>query len=96
MLLYFLIGRAIIWVTSWSEFWPLKKIWWLFGGCDLCMGVWVFTGLAFWLPLDLKVTLALPFSYLFVVTELVIGLLSSILVHLVRIGWEAKFDAVHA
>ena len=58
--------------------------------CGLCLGGWVFTGLSFLLGEHLFST----YFYVPVLSELITGTFSSLLVHLVSIGWKEQFDTV--
>lgn len=58
--------------------------------CDFCLGFWVFTGLAFVIPVNLIDPIYVP-----VLSEALTGLAVSFLAHLVRIGWESKFSIVN-
>lgn len=58
--------------------------------CDFCLGVWVFTGLAMALGINLLEPLYLP-----VLSEALTGLALSFGVHLAMLGWEMKFGVVH-
>lgn len=61
-------------------------------GCDLCSGVWVFGLLSFLLKFDLLTVLGLP--YVPVLSELVTGGAVSFVVHLLRLGWNARFSSI--
>lgn len=58
--------------------------------CDFCLGVWIFTPLAWALGLDLLDPFSLP-----VLAEILTGLAVSFGVHLGRLGWDMKFGMVH-
>ncbi len=58
--------------------------------CDLCLGVWVYWILAFMF----KINIIQDFSSVPIISELITGGITSILVHLIRIGWEAKFSII--
>jgi uncharacterized membrane protein len=54
--------------------------------CDLCFGTWIYTGLAFFMKMNL-------FDWYFpLVTELLVGGLISFIVHVFSIGWRDKFS----
>lgn len=53
--------------------------------CDLCLGWWVYTGLAF-------LFLVNPFSIYYIFLGCVFtGSLSTLLVHLLSVGWKSEF-----
>jgi hypothetical protein len=56
--------------------------------CNLCLGFWVFTGLSFMFG----VNLAPEFP---IVSQILTGASSSLLVHLVSIGWNDKFGVTN-
>ena len=61
--------------------------------CDLCLGVWVFTFLAWMMKVDLLSLLGFP-KYVPFVSELVTGSVTSFTVHLLRLGWNSRFDII--
>lgn len=58
--------------------------------CGLCLGGWVFTGLSFLLGEHLFG----EYFYVPILSEAVTGGISSLLVHLVSIGWKEQFTTV--
>lgn len=91
---YGVLGRLVIWTLQVAG--PLNQ---LFSktatlrelrACDLCLGFWVFTGLAFALGLNLLTPIYVP-----ILSEAVTGLTTSFLVHLARLGWQTKFQVVN-
>ena len=89
-LLYTLVGRLFIYLLQKSPYHRLIK--WGFlqrlFECDLCLGVWVYTILAFLINVNL-------FSfYVQFLSELIIGSGTSLIVHLIRIGWQEKFGTI--
>lgn len=52
--------------------------------CDLCLGVWVYWFLAFFLA---ERWIAVP-----VLGELIAGATASFVMHLIGVGWHSKFD----
>ncbi|HEY6019421.1 MAG TPA: hypothetical protein VIY48_05805, partial [Candidatus Paceibacterota bacterium] len=58
-------------------------------GCDLCSGVWIYGILSFCMALDLLRVFG--FWYVPVVSEAVTGGVVSFIVHLLRLGWDARF-----
>jgi len=90
-LVYILVGRLFIFLLQKA---PYKSLFikWSFlqelFECDLCLGVWVFTFLAFFIDVNL-------FSfYVPVLSQLIIGSGTSLIVHLLRIGWQEKFGTI--
>lgn len=92
-LVYSAIGKLIIFII---QSFPLpEKIeeHWFFGKlhrCDLCLGVWVFSIMAFFLKIDALQSLG--FWYVPVLSEIVTGMATSFVVHLWTLGWKEKFS----
>ena len=59
--------------------------------CGLCIGVWIFTILSFLLGEHLFE----EYFYVPFLSELVTGGISSLLVHLVSIGWKEQFLTIN-
>lgn len=94
-LAYIAIGKVLIYLgmqVPLPDF--LKKIKTIeyLHGCDLCLGVWVYGFLAFFMQMDLLS--ALMFHYVPFVSELVTGGTISFLVHLLTLGWKTKFEVI--
>lgn len=87
-LLYLAIGRLIIWTLQIAG--PLRPLWALhpllteLAACDLCLGFWVYLGLALFVPgiFDL-----FPWP----VEVVILAMLASLIAHLIRLGWLSKF-----
>lgn len=58
--------------------------------CPLCSGVWLYTGLAGFLQMD--VLLLLGFWHIPVVGEFITGCVVSFIVHLLSLGWTEQFS----
>lgn len=58
--------------------------------CGLCWGFWVYSGLSFLLGEHLFS----DYFYVPVVSQLVTGGISSLLVHLVSVGWKEQFSII--
>jgi hypothetical protein len=58
--------------------------------CDLCLGFWVYLGLAF--IIDVNVTEEL--FYVPILSEFVTGAVISFIMHLISAGWEARFTNI--
>lgn len=93
--IYLVIGRLLIYL--WQQF-PLpgfleniKTIDYLHH-CDLCSGVWVYGVLSFVMAVD--VLQALGFWYVPFISELVTGAVTSFVMHLLRLGWNARFQRI--
>lgn len=89
---YLLLGRLFIWTlqvagpvryfTNKSQF--LSELF----DCDFCLGVWVYWPVSSWMGVNLIMELPpVPEWFGYFVTALI----SSFIVHIARIGWEAKF-----
>lgn len=94
-LAYVAIGKVMIYLGMQfplpellQKFHTIKK----WHECDLCMGAWVYGILAAVMGMSLMT--ALGFSYVPVVSEVVTGGVISFIVHLLSIGWRAKFEVV--
>lgn len=57
--------------------------------CDLCFGFWVYAVLSWAMQLDLLT--ASGFHYVPVIAEIVTGGVVTFVMHLLRIGWNARF-----
>jgi hypothetical protein len=86
-------GRIIVWVISVAK--PTQWLWRLFDECDLCLGVWVYSGLTFamWSALF---PFWEPFVHLPIITDIGVGMVLSFVVHVFRIGFEEKFFGYHS
>ena len=96
-LIYAAIGKLIIYIV---QTFPLDTVLVigklfredrLFGKlwlCDLCLGVWVYFALALMFEVNV---LPMYFPY---VTEMIMGMMTSLLVHLISLGWSAKFKEI--
>lgn len=94
-LVFILLGRVTIYL--WQIF-PLpefinniRTINYLHG-CDLCSGVWAYSILAGFMQMDILEPLG--FWYVPLLSEILVGMVTSFLVHIFVIGWKAKFDVV--
>ena len=54
--------------------------------CDLCLGFWVYFGLAFVSDMDLA-GIGVP-----VVSQFIAGAVTTFIVHIFSVGWNAKFQ----
>lgn len=59
--------------------------------CDLCLGVWVYSILAYIMSVNI---LDGWFGYIPVLSELITGITTSFVVHLLRIGWQAEYSEI--
>lgn len=91
-LVYLLIGILFIYLGmhfppfSESKITFIKRLW----NCDLCAGTWIMTFLSFVMG---EILFGEVF-YFPVVSELATGGLSAFLLHLIRLGWQTKFEVV--
>lgn len=89
-LLYTLIGRLFIYLSmhfpplSESRFDYVKRLF----SCDLCSGVFIFSGLSF----VMGEVLFSEIFYLPIASHIITGGITSFLVHLIYLGWKSKFD----
>lgn len=60
--------------------------------CDLCFGVWVYTILSFFMQKELTTVMGFPYTPF--LSELITGCSISLLVHLLIMGWKAKFEVI--
>jgi hypothetical protein len=88
-----LLGRLVIWMAQTAgilrPFWNLHPILKEFGGCDLCLGFWVYAILA-WAT---QVNIMEPY-YMPGVSEVVTGIAFSFGMHLARVGWQTRFGTL--
>jgi len=59
--------------------------------CDLCLGVWVYTALAGVYNIYI---LSDVLGYIPILSPVIAGCFASFLMHLLAIGWKAKFEVV--
>lgn len=97
--IYALIGRTCIFFLQRFPFSKLPGVGRMFrsGGflhdlfaCDLCLGVWVYTILAFFFSINLLE----GYFYYPVISELITGSVTSLLVFLIRAGWQSEFGVI--
>jgi len=58
--------------------------------CDLCLGVWVYGGLAFIINVDVTREL----FYVPILSEFITGATVSFIMHLISAGWEARYTNI--
>jgi hypothetical protein len=84
------VGGLLVWTLQTSG--PTRRIWQLhpflgeFGGCDFCMGCWVYALLAWPLAVNVLTPVYVP-----VVSEVVTGIVFSFVAHLTKIGWKVRW-----
>ena len=59
--------------------------------CDLCLGVWIYTSLATIYKINI---LSDVFPYIPILSQVIIGCVSSFVMHLLTLGWKSKFEVV--
>jgi len=59
--------------------------------CDMCLGVWIYTGLAF----IMNMNMVGEYFYIPILSEFLTGAIMSFVMHLISIGWDAKFSTIH-
>lgn len=95
-IIYSVVGKILLYV--WSIF-PLPnkleniKFIHKLHICDLCAGVWIYSGLAFFIHANL-LQLLFEVSYIPIVEQIVTGIVTSYVVHLFSLGWRTKFEVV--
>lgn len=94
--IYSLVGKLLIFIVQ-SLPRP-EKIGnhWFFGkllSCDLCLGVWIYGFMSLVLRIDLlSAEFGLPYIPLF--GELATACMTSFIMHLISLGWKAKFNVI--
>lgn len=92
LIVWLLLGRLVIWIIQINGLTKgllnLNSLTRELRECDLCLGVWVFAGLAGLMRINM-----LEVFYIPVLSEMLSGTLASFAVHLAVIGWRAKFGA---
>lgn len=87
------LGRLLVWLLQTSgltkRIWQRHPILTELGECDLCLGCWVFTALAW----TMKMNVFDPF-YSAGISEVATGCALAFVVHLVRIGWQTRFGTL--
>jgi hypothetical protein len=58
--------------------------------CDLCLGFWVYSGLAF----IMNMNMVAEYFYIPVLSEFVTGAIMSFIMHLISAGWEARYSNI--
>jgi hypothetical protein len=97
---YFVVGKLLTWAAMNAE--PVDIIRRRSDyinrmlTCDFCTGTWVYMFLAFFFGFKRKSRDVLGIPYIPVLTEFIIGVGASLTMHLLRIGWETKFNAVRS
>jgi hypothetical protein len=92
-LLFLAIGRVLIYLgmkfppLAESKFEFVKRLW----SCDECSGVWVYTFLA----CIMGVALFREIYYVPFISEAITGGISSVIMHLLSIGWKEKFGVIN-
>jgi hypothetical protein len=56
--------------------------------CDLCLGFWIYTGLAF----IINVNLVGELFNVPILSEFITGAIMSFIMHLISAGWEARYS----
>jgi len=87
------VGRLLIWLLQTSgltkRLWQRHSILTELGECDLCLGTWTYTALA-WAA---HVNLFSPF-YAAGISEVATGCALAFVTHLLRIGWTTRFGTL--
>jgi hypothetical protein len=92
---YIVVGRLLIYLgmqfplpQKLEDIKIIKKL----HECDLCLGVWIYGILSFFLSLDILE--ALQLWYIPVLGELITGSVISYLVHIFILGWRTKHEVI--
>lgn len=87
---YLLSGRLLIWLLQtnglMSPVWQFRPLLTELGDCDLCLGFWVYLALAPFVQL--------PGVWPWYVEMVILAAAASFTMHLIRLGWQAKFGVV--
>ena len=69
----------------------IEKIQWiaLLHGCSLCMGMWIYSGLAYFMKIDMLTEF--HFWYVPVISELVTGAFTTFVVWIFEAGYRERF-----
>lgn len=92
-ILFLGVGKLIIWLAQTSGFtrWFWKLHPWLteLGECDLCVGVWVMSFLAWFGSVNFMAPHYFP-----VVSEFMTGALAAFGLHLMTLGWRTQYQVI--
>jgi hypothetical protein len=98
--LFALIGRLIIFFIQKFPFSKVPLIGNLFGdgkymdeliNCDLCLGFWIYFFLALLMMMDITYEC---FTYMPVFSEFITALVTSFIMHLIKVGWDAEYKNI--
>jgi hypothetical protein len=99
LVVYALVGKLIIFLLQKFPKHTLPIIGKLFRegrllgdlfSCNLCLGFWVYSGLAFLF----QINLTNEFFYIPILSEFVSGAIVAFLMHLISAGWEAQYQNI--
>jgi len=67
--------------------------------CDLCLGVWVYTGLSFIFSVNIlgfifSVNILGEYFYVPILSEFITGMIVSFVMHLISAGWETRYQNI--
>jgi hypothetical protein len=86
-LVYLLAGRLLIWFLQTAgllqPIWQLHELTKEMSQCDLCIGFWVYLGLAL---TKKECIFGVP-----LLDAVILAMTASLMAHLIRIGWTDKF-----
>jgi len=85
------LGRLVIYLAQGFPKRPKGEFWDELFECDLCLGVWVYSILALIFKIDIFTEY---FGYASIVGMLLTGMVTSFIVHLLKIGWNEKFSII--
>lgn len=93
VIVYLAVGRVLIFFLqeagllrcAWRRHPLLQEL----HDCDLCLGVWVYTALAFFMDVG-----ELRFVHYGLLSQVVTGACASLLMYLLRLGWNTRFQTI--
>ncbi len=91
-LLYLAVGKLLIWTlqkfgrANFKNGFVSRLV-----DCQFCLGVWVMTIMALLFQIKIMIDV---FPYVPIMTEVIVGVFSSALLHFITLGWHEQFDVV--
>ena len=98
---FLLVGRLVVFVLQKFPFIKIPFIGSLFEewkflaqlfSCSLCLGVWVYAVLGYFLRVDLVTSI---FGvYILAINEIITGMIATFVVYIFEIGWNTRFGII--